>query len=245
MWHHIDQFASTLLSGATHRAVTLVSPHIPWGQLTDKGDVEQWAGTASVAPRTEEVVQGVVNALLQIASEDKLVPYIPVDLWSWLTKRPSLPPICLGRYVGTRASVVSAVRALDDIEVLKSYLLLVWSEWDIIWPDGFDEMCTSIQEDFSGVEMGNHRVDLIRRLDSVLGELDRGFEHFSRYSPECKKGYLQKGKRQYAKLKEVLLEVETRKSSPMITHFCILTPVETAASRGTPVPIVSCMEPSV
>ena len=232
MWNHVDQFTSTLLSGASHRAIILVSPHIPWGQLADRDDMEQWAGTASVAPCTEEVVQGVVNALLQIASEEKLAPHIPVDLWSWLTKRPSLPPVCLGRYVGTRASVVSAVRALGDIEVLKSYLLLVWSEWDIIWPDGFDEMCASIQEDFGGVEMGKHRVDLIRRLDNVLGELDRGFEYFTQYSPECKKGYLQKGKRQYAGLKEVLLEVETCTSSPTIAHFCILT-LEPRAFRTT------------
>jgi len=32
------------------------------------------------------------------------------------------------------------VRALKDIETLKSYLLLVWSEWDFLMPRGFDEI---------------------------------------------------------------------------------------------------------
>ena len=43
------------------------------------------------------------------------------------------------------------VRGLKDIKVLKSYLFLVWSEWDT--PYGFDEMCTSILEDFGGICM--------------------------------------------------------------------------------------------
>lgn len=37
--------------------------------------------------------------LLQIASLERLVSSIPVDVWSWLTRRPPLPPTCMQRYV--------------------------------------------------------------------------------------------------------------------------------------------------
>ena len=60
-----------------------------------------------------------------------------------------------------------------DIEVLKSYLFAVWSEWDWLSNYCFDEMCILIRDDFGGIEMGHHRTDLIQRLDDVLGQLDR------------------------------------------------------------------------
>jgi len=147
--------------------------------------------------------------LLQIASVDHLVPFIPVDVWLWLTKGSALPPTCMGRYVGTRSRVVKAVRALKDVEILKSYFLVVWSEWNDLQDDSaFNKMCTSIREDFSGIEMENHRADLVQRLDHVLGQLDRGLpgqrsRWFGRYD-------LWKIKRRYKKLKEVLMEVERR-----------------------------------
>jgi hypothetical protein len=95
---------------------------------------------ASAVPYTNEAAQNVVNTLLQIASKEELLPHIPVNVWLWLTKRPPLPPICSGRYVGTRAHVVKAVRALKDIEILKSYFLLVWSEWSHFSPGSFNSV---------------------------------------------------------------------------------------------------------
>ena len=176
MWCYVNQFPSTLFLEASPRAIVLVSPHFDWRRLRGRGDLVQlWAATASAVPYTEEVAQGVVDTLLQIASVGELVRYIPAHVWSWLTKRPSLPPVCEGHYDGTHAHVVEVVRGLRDIEILKSYLLLVWSEWDT--PAGCDEMCTSIREDFSGIGMGHHRAELIRRLDHVLGQLDRGLEY--------------------------------------------------------------------
>jgi len=130
-WNCIKQAAIPLISEATPRAIVLISPHIPWDRLMDRGDlVERWATAASAVPYTEEVGQSVADMLLQIASVDELVPSIPVDVWSWLTKRPPLPPICLGRYVGTHSRVIKVVRALKDTEVLTSYFLLIWSEWN-------------------------------------------------------------------------------------------------------------------
>jgi hypothetical protein len=141
VWHRVGHYASGLLRGASPRAIVLVLPHIRWDRLVDRGDLVQlWATAVSAVPDTEEVASSVVDTLLQIASQRDLLPYIPADIWLWLTKRPHLQPICLGRNVGTCAHVVKAVRALKDVEVLKSYFLLVWSEWNHFLPDSFNNV---------------------------------------------------------------------------------------------------------
>ena len=211
-WGHIEPVAVKLHPEASPRAIILASPYIPWDRLTDRRDlVKRWATAASAVPYTEEISQSVVDVLLQIASVSKLVPSIPVDVWSWLTKRPPLPPFCLGRRVGTRSRVVKVVRGLKDVEVLKSYLLIVWSEWDDLRDNsGFNKMCTSIRKDLSGIEMENHRTELVQRLDHVLGQLDQR-------SPDQRGRWLGRYdlwriRRRYRKLKEVLVEVERRTS---------------------------------
>jgi len=129
-WYCIGQCASRIPHETSARAIVLVLPYIRWRRLTAREDlIQRWAAAASEVPCTEEVAQSVVDTLLQIASQEELIPHIPADAWSWLAKRPSLPPICRGRDVGTRGHVVRAVQALKDIETLKSYFLLVWSEW--------------------------------------------------------------------------------------------------------------------
>jgi hypothetical protein len=131
-WHHIGKYGSALLHEATPHATVSLLPYIPWDWLTNRKDmIQRWVAAASAVPYTNEAAQNVVNTLLQIASKEELLPHIPINVWLWLTKRPLLPPICSGRYVGTCAHVVKAVRALKDIEILKSYFLLVWSEWNI------------------------------------------------------------------------------------------------------------------
>ena len=217
-WHHVTQFTGTLLSEASHRAIVLTSPHIPWDLLAgDEDSVQRWAAATSTIQYTEEVARSVVDTLLQIASEIELLPHIPIGVWSWLLKRPSLPPICLGRYAGTRGYVVRAVRALGNIEILKSYLLLVWSEWDGFQYGGLDEICASIHENFGGIGMGFHRVDLVRRLDHILGELGRGSEYLKQHNPNPTGHDLEEMKHQYGILREVLLEVERRTSSLTVT----------------------------
>ena len=214
IWYHAVQFISTLLSEASPHAVMLVSPHIPWDRVTEGGLIKQWA--ASVAPRiekSEEAVQGVVDALLQIASQDKIAQYIPDDLWSLLTKRPSLPPICLGRSTGTHPRVIEAVLALGNIEILKSYLLLVWSEWDgLLLPSSVNMMrdiiCGEFRGGFYEIRMGHHREDLVDRLDYVLGQLDRGLEYIKQHDPESNEVILQRRKDQYRELREMLLGIQ-------------------------------------
>ena len=223
-WWYPITLLSTRLSEASPRAIALASPYIDRHYLAGIEDLVQWwvVGVSTVM-YTEEVAQGVVDALLQIASGNTLVSHIPVDIWWWLTKQPSLPPNCEGRYYGTSGSVVGVVRGLNNIEVLKSYLLVVWSEWDALQSSGFGEIRTSIREDFSGTGMEHHREDLTRRLNYVLGQLNYGLYHFKQHDPRCGEGDLRKRKQQYTELKEELLEVERCTSSPMIMSFCMLT----------------------
>ena len=129
-WYRVIQYAGRIARETSPRAIVLISPYIRWSWPTAGEDlIQRWVAAASEVLCTEEVAQSVVNTLLQIASQKELISSIPADAWLWLTKRPPLPPICRGRDVGTRAHVVRAVRAIGDIEALKSYFLLVWSEW--------------------------------------------------------------------------------------------------------------------
>ena len=210
MWGRIGGMTLALLSEASPRAIVLVSPYARWHELTDEVDlVQRWAAAVSTIPYSEEVCQSVVDTLLQIASVDKLLPNIPVALWSWLSRRPSLSPACFGRFVGTRPQVFKAVHALKDVELLKSYLFLVWSEWNTPWGEGLDEVCASIRY-FRRVEMSHHRTELVQRLDHVLGQLDRGLEHLREQDPRLGRFDLWWRKGQYKKLKENLLPVESR-----------------------------------
>jgi hypothetical protein len=146
----------------------------------------------------------VVNLLLQVAHVDFLLPHIPIEIWAWLKKRPSLPPVCQGRLRGTTPDIVRHIRRLGDIEILKSYFLVVWSEWDSLYSIGLDEMEIAIREDLDGIEMGSHRQDLIKRLDHILEKL----ESFELHNPQKHQNRVQLRKKQYGKLKDVLLEVD-------------------------------------
>jgi len=94
-----------------------------------------------------------------------------------LNERPSFPPVCWGRFYGSTGGFLRTVRALGDIEILKSCLPLVWSEWDEPGPVNLYEMYASLWEGFSGIGMEHHRQDVLRRLDHVLGQLDLRPEH--------------------------------------------------------------------
>ena len=124
------------------------------------------------------------------------------------------------------------VRGLKDIEILKSYLLLAWSEWSTPRDDGFEEMRVSINEDFCGIGMGRHRADLIQRLDDVLGKLDLGLEYLKQEKPDLNEGQVEDMKRQYQQLREALLKIDTmaiiRTSSySTVTLSCMLIQVDT------------------
>jgi len=211
MWYYIEPFLSALLDGnapvLSKWAVILASPHIPWWQFENGGQlIELWAAAASEVDYTDEIGQSVVDTLLQIACWKS--PPIPPGMWSWLNRRPYLPPVCSGRYWGSRQAVLKTVRELGDFEILTSYLLLVWSEWDFVMPRGFDDMCASIQEDFGGEEMSQHRKDLLQHLERVLRELELGLEHIRQHKPGLEEDRILLRQRQYRRLEEILLEVD-------------------------------------
>ena len=226
MWHWIKLPFIMLLDNRSpisqKQAAILASPYLPWWMfLNDKHLVQLWAAAASEVPYTDEVGQRVVDTLLQIASNGSLRPHIPVDMWLWLNKPPLLPPTCIGRQLGTMQVVVQAVQALGDTKTLKSYLLLVWSEWDPIHSGGvhnysgqhrscgksLQKMCTSIREDFSGIRMEQHREDLLQWLDHILGQLDLGLGYLQQYKLSLNEDSIQQMKEQYGELRRALLEV--------------------------------------
>jgi len=150
---------------------------------------------------------------------------------------------------------MQTVRILKDIEILKSYLVLVWSEWDSLG-SGFFMMCDSIREDFGGVELYLHRADLTQRLDHVLGQLDRGLEYLQQHEPELDEDEVQRRKGQYGELRAILLEVDrsafTRTSSGLIVRISPLTPVyahriplDVHVCAPHPVSVVGCPGHSV
>ena len=200
------------------RAVALAGPYIDWGQgqsVDAQGLVSRWAARISAVPRTEEVARSVVDTLLQIAADPHLLSFIPPDAWSWLNERPSLSPACKGLFLGNNRDIVRTVRALGDIGILTSYLILIWLRSRPLFYDGFAEMQISVCEDFEGIGMGCHRAELIQRLDSVLDELYRQSERLD-LNPEGGL-WLEQGRssprimiRKYRIFREILQETDQK-----------------------------------
>ena len=212
-WDHVQPYLRSLLSRpdnpSLHRVITLASPHIDWySRLCDKSMVSRWVAATSAVPYTEAVGQSVVDTLFQIAMAHRLRPHIPVDSWTWLNKRPSLPPVCWEQQWGTNFAIIHQIRGLGDIEILKSYFLLVWTEWDYLNDDGLDEMEIAISKDFGGIGMWCHREDLIKRVDYILRQLEQGWEFLKLRNPRVSGYHVETAKGQYRGLKETLLWVD-------------------------------------
>ena len=47
-------------------------------------------------------------------------------------------------------STVAHVHSLKDIQLLKSYFLLVWTDWHNLFPQDLREIESSVREDFGG-----------------------------------------------------------------------------------------------
>ena len=236
LWYPIVPFIPTLFGAATSQTVVETSPYVPWDRvLDDPSVVAVWAEATTAVPDTEEVNRRVVDALLQIASVDFLRPHVPDDTWSWLNKRPTLPAECIGRSIGTKKHTVRRIRQLRDVETLKSYFLLVWSEWNLIGEEsgGFAEMLTSIHEDFGGIGMGRHREDLIKQLDDTLTWLNRCLGTSALIDPTSPNAEIRFAMERYGELKRALAELDRdaakilTRASPRLIIFGLLTPVDT------------------
>ena len=212
-WHYIQPCIKAFIrkSGtpSSNRAIILMSPCLNWDdKWADGTTVTWWAAAALALPYTEEVGQSVVDVMLQIASYESLRPHIPIDIWVWLKKRPSLPPWSLGRFRAIRRDVIDHIRGLGDIEILKSFLLVVWSEYGFLSDGHLERMEVSIREDFGGTEMRDHRKDLIERVHHILGELDQGLKYLKLQWPNYEGCLVELAMESYKRLERVLLEVD-------------------------------------
>ncbi|KAF9642700.1 hypothetical protein BDM02DRAFT_3176550 [Thelephora ganbajun] len=140
-----------------------------------------WMAAASAVPYTDDIDRSVVIALLEMASLIPLRPHIPVSAWDWLKKRPVFPTGCVGLTQGTEDGVVEVVRRLRDVELITSYLFVVWSEWTDLPAWGCPTMTALIREELCGIEAAGYRADLIQRLDYVLSRLDPGSRNKQHY----------------------------------------------------------------
>lgn len=213
VWHLIEPHFTTMLKedspiSLKQTGLQLLPHSLWWDSATN---IQLWSLAVLEFPYVDRICQGVVDTLLQIASDHTLRPLIPTKTWQWLGKlHPAanpLPPICIGRYEGSTWLVVQTVRALEDIGTLKSYLTLVWSEWDHLYIEGHREMCASIREDFGGNKREYDRRDLEVRLDYILGRLNLGLDHLQKDKPTLRRIDIWWMRKQYQELKEVLLEV--------------------------------------
>ena len=209
LWHRMETMLfNKSNSPSLDRAIVLVSPYLPWTDaFYDQSMVDRWATAALAVEYAEEVGESVAEALLQIASDDSLRPGIPDDVWGLLKNTVSLPRECRGRSLGTGLDVVLHVRRLEDVDILKSYYLLVWSEWDFLSDSVANEMEISIKEDLSGVGLWGHRKDLIGRLIYILDQLNQ--------MPGC----LDRAKGHYTKLKNALQNADTEAMKTLKSKF--------------------------
>ena len=159
------------------------------------GIMQLWMEAASAVPYTDDVCGSVVVGLLNMASSDELSSHIPLVAWNWLNKRPVLPPECIALLPEATESVVQTIHRLGGVELIASYLYIIWSEERTPWDQ--DVMDRLIREELGGIEAAGYRIDLIRRLDHVLLRLDQSQEE-----PFAKA--------KYEDLKRGLLEVDEK-----------------------------------
>ena len=211
---HIASLFDMTSSPSLNRVIILTHPCVDWNvyALDTANVVTRWIEAAS-AVSYSEVDQSMVEALSVVSYDDTMWPHIPVGVWAWLNKRPSLPPVCQARLKVSQEPIIRHVRGLGDIEILKSYFLLLWSEWQFHWDDSLAEMETSIREDFSGTMVG-HRYDLAEHLDHVQEQLDQGLEYFRQYQPWIDEESIRRRKEQYGHLRNVLQGIAMESCKP-------------------------------
>ena len=111
--------------------------------------------------------------------------------------------------------VIHHVRGLGDIEILTSFLLLLWSEWVYHDNSGIQPTQVTIREDFDGTGLERNRKELMERLDHILEELNQETEHFRKYRREVVGTHVFYAKIEYKALRETLLELEKEVTSTL------------------------------
>ena len=210
LWRHVTFSIAPLFDESTppslNKAIVLASPYANWarGSYTPKA-VSRWAEAVLAIPYSETVGQSVVYALFEIAYGNSLLPHVPIEIWAWLKRRPSLPP---ARRLGAIPQLLRYIRGLGDIDILKSYFLLVWSErsflhsWDLEWT------IDAIRGEFCGIAMWRHRNDLTKWLDHVLERFE--VESLWQHDPRVPFSDITDTRGRYRELKEALAEEDMK-----------------------------------
>jgi Zn-dependent oligopeptidase len=103
---------------------------------------------------------------------------------------------------------------------VKSYFLLVWSEWNLVDYYAYHEMVDSIKEGFGGIGMRKVRRDLIERLDQVLRQLNRGLEYLRQHNDQIGDNHVWDSRYYCGQLKAALLKLDSEEVSPLpIAHL--------------------------
>lgn len=151
--------------------ITLISPHISWKDGVHGAKmVRQWFKAVLRVPDTVEVVWSVIATLMEITSIDSLRQCIPVEIWGWMKKWKSLPPVYWGQFCRATPDVLQYVQELGDFEIVMSYLL-VWSVWYSFHVDDLNEVEILIRREFDKIGMQEHQKDFFNWLDYVLNKM--------------------------------------------------------------------------
>lgn len=215
-WGRIDPYITPIFNNSSppslNRAIIFISPYVfpIFDPYDRRAAAIRWVAAVIAVPCSEELVPSVVQKLLEITVDNSLRPCVPLDVWVWLKKRPSLPPYCPGRWEGDWRDVAEYIRQFEDIEILTSYLFLVWSEWEDVRHWNLKSVRMLIREDLGGIGVWRNRQELIERLDQIFGQLGRGLEYLQQHDARIDEGGIQQRKEQYGELKEALLEVDRR-----------------------------------
>ena len=229
----IEQELSTWDSDVRVRIVMRALPYVEdaWFHIEDKDFfVELWRSVPEDLEYTPEIGQSVVQVLLRMACAYQWRPHIK-RVWRWLKRRPQLPPVCRARSMCCNdLGAISKVESLKDIEILKGYLIVVWSEWDWLAPWVCSYMCAVIRKRFGGERKKGHRGELRGRLLHIQKQLDLGMDHLRNQGSEMPAAYLQPTKEAYEALLVTLSEVE----SPRISHESTPDRESTSDRENTP-----------
>ena len=221
----IDQMLSTWDSDVRVRIAVHALSYVEdaWFHAANKHIfVVRWVSAASRLEYTPEIGQSVVEVLLRMACMYHWRPHITREAWRWLERRPQLPPVCRARSLCCNdLGAISKVESLGNIEILKGYLIVVWSEWDWLAPWVCSYMCTVIRKHFGGEREKGHRDELRDRLLHIQNQLDLGLDHLRKLGSEMTAACFQPTKEAYEALMETLSEVG------------ILSEVETLSEVGS------------
>ena len=209
----IDQGFSRSVSGVNLRITVCALPYLEdtWFHAADKYTfVQRLVSAASRLEYTPEIGRSMVEVLLRMACVYHWRSHITREAWRWLERRPQLPPVCRARSLCCNdLGAISKVESLEGIEILKGYLIVVWSEWDWLAPWVCSYMCAVIRKRFGGERKRGHRDELRDRLVHIQKQLDLGLDHLRELGSEMTATCFQPTKEAYEALMETLSEVES------------------------------------